>query len=435
MTLSRSTYTAFVALPVVAALTLTGCADNKPSANGSTKPVTVTITDTGCETSADSFPSGKISFEISNKGTVPNEFEILTENKLQIASEVENIGPGTSRTFTTALSEGTYYTACKPNMVGNLVGVKKLTVTKGAEVKVDDDVKKLEEQAVTNYTAYVRDQAGQLLASTKTFVEAYKAGKDDEAKALFGPARQPYERIEPTAEAFGIKQAGDVDAALDSRIQDLAADAGKAVTDPEVIAKWTGWHRIEADLWTADKSSPFHADTAKRAELGDQLLKDTQNLYDLVYGKVDGAKGKFELKLTDVVTGSSALMEEVATSKIVGEEDTFSHTDLYDFKANVEGAQVAYGNVKALVEKKDPELAKKIDASFVEVFKLVDAHASGTNAAGQTTYVDYSTIATVQKNAGEAPKADAYTETQKKFSDAVNGLSESLSKIAEKVLH
>ena len=44
----------------------------------------------------------------------------------------------------------------------------------------------------------------------------------------------PYERIEPTAEAFG-----DLDPKIDFREVDAVADG----------LDWTGFHRIEKDLW------------------------------------------------------------------------------------------------------------------------------------------------------------------------------------------
>ena len=430
-------------LLALAGFGLAGCVDNKPASSGASAgastgstEVTVTITDDGLELSTTSFPSGVVTFTMTNNGTVANEFEILTENKLQIVSEQENIGPGTTASLTTALSEGTYYAACKPNMVGELKGVTELTITKGAAVEVSEDVAELEKQAVTNYTAYVRDQVGQLLEATKTFTEAYLGGDADKAKELYPLARQHYERIEPTAESFGIEAAGDLDEALDLRIQDLAADAGVETTDASVIGTWTGWHRIEADLWDGGEGSPFaFADDAARKAVADKLVEDTQKLYDLVYGNIEGPSGTFELTLTDVATGAAALLEEVALSKIVGEEETFSHTDLYDFKANVEGAEVAYGNVQAIVEKNDADLATKIDEGLKKVNDLIAAQENGTTADGATKYVGYSTIAAVQVNAGEAPSDADYTDAQREFSDAVNALSESLSQVAGTVLH
>ena len=434
---------ALTLLPLTAmGLGLAACADNPKNAkggasgSGKAQEITVTLTDDSCQLSSTSFPSGVVTFTITNSGSSPNELEILTEDKLQIISEQENIGPGTTTKLTTSLKEGTCYAACKPNMVGELKGVTELKITKGADVDVSADEAKAREDAVKNYTAYVRDQAGQLLTATQGFVTAYTSGDTATAKSLYPLARQYYERIEPTAESFGIKEAGDLDAALDTRVQNLAAGAGKAATDKEVIAGWTGWHRIEADLWIQDSSSPFKfADDASRKKVADQLNADTKSLYDLVYGTITGANGKtFELELEDVAQGASDLLEEVATTKIFGEEETFSHTDLYDFQANLEGAKVAYGNVEDLMKKKDAKLAEKITTQFKTVEDLVAAQATGQTAEGQKTYPDYSTIASVQKDAGEKPSDTSYTDTQRKFSDAVNALSESLSKVAGTVL-
>lgn len=38
-----------------------------------------------------------------------------------------------------------------------------------------------------------------------------------------------------------------------------------------------------------------------------------------------------------MITGAVDLLNEVSTTKVMGEEEIFSKTDLYDFKANIEG--------------------------------------------------------------------------------------------------
>lgn len=435
--------TGLVSAAVLASAGLTACTDNPSAAAGASDgsggasadgPITVTITDDGCELSSTEFPAGQVTFAVTNTGSAPNEFEILADDKLRIITEKENIGPGTSVDVTTALPEGEYYAACKPNMVGELKGVTKLTVTQGEGGAVDEDTAKLEADAITNYTAYIKDQVGQQVTATREFTDAYIGGNVEQAKALFPQARRFYERIEPTAEAFGIEEAGDLDGALDLRIQDLAADAGKSVTDPEVLAEWTGWHRIEADLFSANEAFRF-PDDASRQKIAEQLNTDTQTLYDLVYGKIEGAGGKFEVTLADVVQGAAGLMNEVATGKIVGEEDTFSHTDLDDFQANVEGSKVAWGNVEELVKAKDADLVETIEKQFDDVQAELDKHKDGTTPDGGPRFVDYSTIAAVQKDAGEAPGDADYTEAQRAISTTVNALAESLSKIAGLILH
>ncbi|WP_026927939.1 iron uptake system protein EfeO [Granulicoccus phenolivorans] len=419
---------------VALTLAVAGCTDNATPAGAGT--LNVTITDTTCQVSAAQAPSGTVNFEVKNTGTVANEFEILAADKLRIVVEKENIGPGTTVQVTTAMAEGTYYTACKPNMVGDLVGVTEFKVTPGAQVQVSDDVKQLQDKAVDSYTDYIKDQAGALLTNTQKFAQAYAAGDTETAKRLYPLARMYFERIEPTAEAFGISEPGDLDAALDRRIQDVALEANAQVTDPAVLAQWHGWHRMEADLFSAAGSAYKITDPAARQAEADQLVTNTQTLYDLVSGKRTGADGKpFAVTLADINHGAGALMEEVAKGKIVGEEETFSHTDLYDFQANLEGAQVAYGNVQDIVKKKDPSLDTEITQRFATIAALLQKQQTGTAADGSPTYPDYSTIAAVQKEAGEVPNEAAYTPVQREFSDGVNAVSESLSKVAAVVLN
>ena len=143
-------------LPLTAmGLGLAACADNPKNAkggasgSGAAQEITVTLTDDACKLSSTSFPSGVVTFTITNSGSAPNELEILTEDKLQIVSEQENIGPGTTTKLTTSLKEGTYYAACKPNMVGELKGVTELKITKGAAVDISADETKAREAAVT----------------------------------------------------------------------------------------------------------------------------------------------------------------------------------------------------------------------------------------------------------------------------------------------
>ena len=100
-------------------------------------------------------------------------------------------------------------------------------------MQVSADDQELIAQAQQNYGAYVQDQSDQLVVKTEQFVEAYKAGDDDQARASYADARVHWERIETVAESFG-----DLDPMMDAREADL--EPGQA---------WTGWHRIEKDLW------------------------------------------------------------------------------------------------------------------------------------------------------------------------------------------
>lgn len=374
-----------LAAAAAVALALTGCVPNKAVAEA--EAIQVTLTDTACTVSTATAPAGPVTFQITNTGTDVNEFEMLAPDKLRIAAEKENIGPGTTVNYVVQLAEGSYFTACRKGMVGKPTSVAKFTVTTGsADTKTASESKQVA-QAVTNYVSYVKDQAGELLTATTTFAAAYEAGDDAAARAQYPVARSFYERIEPTAEQFG-----DIDPALDLREADL-----------EQGQEWTGWHRIEKDLWAP---AGFTAsDAAGRKTLGDQLVADTQRLYDLVHAK------DFSLTLDQISNGASGLMEEVSRSKITGEEEIFSHTDLWDFQANVEGAEVAYGNVRAVLLEKGAtgkSTAKKLDAEFATIDTLLAQYKEGDG------FVSYTQLTTAQV---------------KELSDSVNALSEPLSQL------
>lgn len=391
----KKTRVAFVTLTLLG-LTLTGCAANNHTAKSAKdNALEVVITDTDCKVSANSVPSGTTTFTLKNQGTVRNEFEILADNKLQIIGERENLGPGTTTSYTVVLEPGKYFTACKKNMVGSLVGTAEFTVTdSGNKIEVSADVKKLQEEAVKNYTAYIKDQTGQLVTATEAFTTAYLAGDLDKARELYPSARQYYERIEPTAEAFG-----DLDPALDEREADWqeADDKGKR--------PWTGWHALEKDLWRPAGYQGL--DKEEAAKLAAKLNEDTKKLYDQVYSS------DFEISLDDISNGAIGLLEEVATSKITGEEEAYSHTDLWDFKANVEGAQVAFGNVKAIATKKDPKLTQQIEERFADLEEL---------------------LATYQKD-GKYLSYELVDDAQRKvLSDKVNALRKPLAKLTEAVI-
>lgn len=366
-------------------------------------PVEVVITDDSCEVTPAEVGSGVVTFNVTNTGSQANEFEILADDRLQIVSERENITPGQAIELTVILEPGHYYSASKTNMVGALVDVRDFNVVdSGVEIEISASEQDMRDEAVTLYTAYIKDQAGQLLEATQNFADIYKSGDFDQARELYAPVRMYYERIEPTAEAFG-----DIDPALDYREADLnEGDTWTGNDDSE--NPWTGWHKIEKDLW-ADVVDDFDGySDEERASTADQLVADTQKLYDMV------TAADFEVGLDDISNGAIDLLEEVATSKISGEEEAYSHTDLWDFQANVEGAQVAYGNVKKIAEMKDSDLVAEIDTQLDKMSELLAFYGSAD--AGYKYYDELS------------------DEEVRELSDQVNALRNPLAQLTSTVL-
>ncbi|MFJ1756085.1 iron uptake system protein EfeO [Kitasatospora sp. NPDC088134] len=378
----RSVAAAFLVLAVAGA-GLVGCSKKdagKGSADAAGGPVRVTATDDKCELSRTSFPAGHVEFEVANKGGKTTEVYVYAEGD-RIVTERENIGPGTKATVNAEIKAGAYEVACKPGMTGD--GIRqKITVTAATTAAAPTDERLT--RAVADYRAYAQEQADATIPVVEQFAAALTAGDLDKAKALFAPSRVGWERTEPVAESFG-----DIDPKTDTR-EDALEDG----------QQWTGWHRLEKALWADNKVGE------EEKALAAQLVTDLKDWQK----RIPAA----EITPTGMANGAKELLDEVAKNKITGEEDRYSHTDLSDFAANVEGARQAYELLKPVAADHDPALTRTLDTEFEKITALLAQyrHPDGT-------YTPYDQV----------PE-----DRRKTFSDAVNSLGEPLSKLAAAVV-
>jgi len=397
--MSRRTATALALAALVLPLTA-ACVPNDTSgddasgaANG---PLTVSSTADACDVSASSVPAGNVTFSVSNAGDDVTEFYLLGEDGLRVVAEVENIGPGLSRDLVAQVKPGTYYTACKPGMVGDGIRAEFTVTDSGTAVTPTGDAAEQLATAESQYVAYVKDQVGALVAATQEFADAYAAGDDAKAKELYASTRVHWERVEPVAESFG-----DLDPLLDLREADV-----------EEGDTWTGWHLVEKDLWQpAPEANGGVAYTPltpeQRQAAADDIVANTAKLQEQV---TDPA---FTFEAFQIANGAKELLDEVATGKVTGEEEIWSHTDLWDFQANVDGARVAFEVLEDVVTDKDADLADQLTQRFEELQTLLTAQ--GTVESGFTSYTDL-------------------TEAQvKDLAAAVDALSEPLSQLTATV--
>jgi iron uptake system component EfeO len=214
--------------------------------------------------------------------------------------------------------------------------------------------------AVDRYERFVSREVDALVVATDRFAAAFAAGDDDAARAQYASARIHWERIEPVAGSFG-----DLDPRLDLR------EAGL-----EQGQEWTGWHRIEKDLWPPAGHVP--ADPVERRHLAELLVTDTAEL--------DAMTDTLELTALDLGDGAKALLDEIANGKVTGEEEIWSHTDLWDFQANLDGARVAYRSLRPVLAERDTSLASTLDLRFAQAQRALDEHRKGDG------FVSYDTL-------------------------------------------
>lgn len=353
-------------------LAAAGCGTSDEAPKGATK-LSFKLTDAGCLPHAATAPAGPIAFEVENAGTTAvTELEVLEGDA--IIGEVENLSDGLSGSFSLRLDSGHYEIFCPGGEEerGTLQVSGQLKSAEAAES---------EAEAVAQYRGFLEKNADELVSATKPFVAAVVAGELARAKALYGPARIPYERIEPVAESFG-----DLDPRIDARENDVPT------------REFGGFHRIEKALWEEGTA-------AGMAPVAKQLLADIEELKE----KVE----RVHLQAAQIANGANELLGEVSASKITGEEERYSHTDLVDFQANVEGAQVAFIDVKPLLSDADPEQAREIEQSFEDVYDSLQPYRRGEG------FVSYT----------ELTQADT-----RKLAQEIDALAEELSQVPAQIV-
>ena len=116
----------------------------------------------------------------------------------------------------------------------------------------------------------------------------------------------------------------------------------------------------------------------------------------------------------DRATARSSCSARSSASKITGEEERYSHIDLVDFEANVEGARGRVRRGQPLLDAPRPALVGEIDTRFA----AVDGGARRRTASG----------------GGFVPYTDADERDTRALSQAIDALAEPLSQVAALVV-
>lgn len=406
---SSSRLISAVVVCAVVPLVLAGCAST-PGTTGTTatsdstvapvskgaSQVRITLQNDGsdtCTLSSSTAKAGPVTFTVENvSATGITEVELLTGQR--ILGEKENLAPGLGASgFTVTLGGGSYSVYCP--------GAQKETVpfrvTGATATKTASTTTALLDQGTKDYSGYVKETVAALVTAVGELKTAVDAGDVAEAKKQYALARPFYERIESDVEGFVLPgftatdNEGNLDYLIDMRASNL---------DPAV--GWHGLHAIERDLWQGGRI------TSGTKTLAAELQTNV--------GRLTGVVAALSYRPEDLANGAASLLDEVQSGKIKGEEEAYSHLDLVDFNANVEGAQQAFANLEPGLQQIDPALTKTVQAEFTKVSAALDAYRDPSQAGGFKIYT-----------------AALRDEDAATLSGLVQGLQAPLSRIAEKV--
>lgn len=342
--------------------------------------VTIKLTPSGCAPSPKSVPAGVVSFTVANSGADGvSEAELLSGGRM--LGEQENLSPGLSGRFSLRLDNGRYQIYCP----GAAREKFDFTVTGRSRSSWRDNPALV--KATTDYATWVKQQTAVLVTKTKSFVDAVNRGDLRQAQVLYPQARVGYELIEPVAEIWGS-----LDLNIDGRIDDFAKP-----TD------FQGFHKIE-QLMFQDKT------LSGATTYANGLLKNVKELDDLV--------GEATYQPAEIADGATSLVDEIQSSKVTGEEDRYSHLDLIDFKANLDGSMEAFDVLVPTLNKTDPDLVQTIQDRYRAVVAALKPFQQDPGYL-ETGFVNYSTVTSAQR---------------KQLSQVVNVFGAEMSKVAAKVV-
>ena len=331
------------------------CQAGAPGGDPDAERIEVSVSEAGCSPATVETAAGPVTFVVTNDGTETGEFEIILGGE-RVIDEVENIIPGFVVNMATRLDGGTYAMQC-----GNLrtpPGV--LTVTGGPAATPEPntvvDAARLQ-AARDAYADYVDTQVTDLVATIDVFATAVESGDLEAAKASYAAARVPWERIEPIAELFP-----DLDGAIDFREEDFEG----GVNDPE----FKGFHRIEKVLWADGTAEGL-------ATLATELRADVAELKS----RIDA----LDIDPRVMARGAGELIDEVAQSKMTGEEDRYSKMDLYAIDANVDGSAIIVEQLRPILTELDPDYLASLDAASAAVTEVITKYADGDGFKGFDT--------------------------------------------------
>jgi iron uptake system component EfeO len=375
--MTRATIAIAAATLVASALSACG---NSASSKGS-RQLAVMLTDSGCAPRQISVAAGPVTFNVTNGGTSKvSEMELKRSDGV-ILGESENVVEGINGSFSLNLDPGRYVVSCP---TGEDEDQGTLLASGTATAKPKGASAALLEQATDGYKRYVEAEVALLRAGVARFAAALESGDLARAKELYGPVRAHYETIEPVAESFG-----DLDPEIDARVNDV-----------EKSSEWSGFHRIEKTLWQENTTRGTEAYARKLKRDVDTLAQKVRTL---------------QLQPAQLANGAVELMNEVANSKITGEEDRYSHTDLSDFQGNLAGSRKAFELlIPALRHTGHGRLVAEIEQRFATVQSGLDAYRRQT-PLGFATY-------------GELTEQD-----RKRLAREVGALNEPLATVAAKV--
>jgi iron uptake system component EfeO len=307
------------AVTVALGLLLAGCGSSSsagagadaPTSSPSTQPaVDVSVSD--CGSSWQPTGAGAQELMLHNADAHAGEVQVVGRGAGAglVYADVEPFGPGTTVDVHVSLKAGRYALACLMEDSAPATGPTR-TIT-GAGPGAPGVRILTQSQLVPSaiaYQSWVRRHLAPLVRHTGRLRDLVDAGDLTGARSAWLTAHVDYQRLGAAYDAFGD---------LGDAIDGLPAGIPGGTSNP----RWTGFHRVERDLWAGASAAALRSDTAALARAVGQLRTQL---------------GTTHLDPLTLTLRAHEIDENALQFQLTGQDDFGSHTDLQSVRAELVG--------------------------------------------------------------------------------------------------
>lgn len=311
------------AFAALVALAVSGCGSAAPAVvSARPEPVEISVSDCGSAWAPEH--AGRQDLVLHNADSRPGEVQVVGrgEHRGRVYADVEPFGPGTTVRLDVPLAAGRYALACLMEDSSPVTGP---TVTLTGAGRGAPGVRTVTQSrlvpAALRYTAWVRGRLPSLVADVRRLRGLVDAGDLPAARRAWESAHLDYLRLGAAYEAFGD---------LGDRIDGLPQGLPGGTHD----RRWSGFHRVERDLWHPGAAAGARRDTAR---LG------------MAVAALPGLVRTTQLEPGTLVLRAHEIDENALQLQLTGQDDFGSHSDLAAVRSELAGTVVALHSLAALV--------------------------------------------------------------------------------------
>jgi iron uptake system EfeUOB component EfeO/EfeM len=318
-------------------------------------PAVLVVTTRRCASGWVPRTAGRVVFRIADRTAHVGEIYLFNPYSGVTVAQAA-LDPATTSSISMVLKVGRYQWSCRllgqPRLTSTVVTVGPAPVNGPAGPMVMIPVTTQEMAgAITSYRAYVTQELNEDSSQVQLLGTAIATGQLATARSAWLTAHLTWHRMGGAFDAFGNLGLS-IDGTAD-RLQD-------GVTS----AQFTGFHKVEMDLWQNDNLMEAASDTAT-------LLGDVKELA-VQFRSV-------AIPATELPLRTHEILEDALRDELSGDDDYGSGTDMASVEADVDGTRELLSLLAPLLSQRAPGL----DSTVTSELNTLDTALAATQVNGQ----------------------------------------------------